>query len=397
MRRLLSLTALAALALCACEPVTAADRVYDATFQPTAEWRQFDADTWATATARSNEFMAAQADAEATAAQAAATRAALVAQVTAEAVAVATATARAEASMTQSAQAAATATAEHDRQATATSQVQSTLTAIDLRTREADARRAELTSTGWAVLLLLAGGGSLAALWLLVATVRRRLGVVRYGPNGNPLVLADSGRGLYIINPIADTVIHADGRGGWTGETISPAAREKLMAGYQALLLEQAQHSPHPPARPEAARSEKRAWKIGPVSETRETVTTPAGVPPPALTAEAPPSPAPKIAAPGSEKLHVVYVQGQGVSEADRDLMDLREMVERGALSGFARANWLGHKFASGHDGTRERYDWLIDTLSQAQVIAPAGRSWRLAVDVSQAIDALNLGHVELA
>jgi hypothetical protein len=134
--------------------------------------------------------------------------------------------------------------------------------------------------------------------------------------------------------------------------------------------------------------STKKELQLGPFSTRVESA-------PVTGTVTVVPKDKPAIEAP-KEKLHLVYIQGQSVSEADRDLVDLREFVERGALEGFTRQLWLGHKYQSGHDGTRERYDHLVDVCTQAGVLEAAGRTWRMAVPVDQAVDALNLGSVAL-
>jgi hypothetical protein len=97
------------------------------------------------------------------------------------------------------------------------------------------------------------------------------------------------------------------------------------------------------------------------------------------------------------DKLRFVYVQkGEGVTEAARDLADLREFIELTPVKGLARRMWLQHHFNSGHDCTRARFDALIDKLRKANVIIQAGQSWKMNVSVESALAAFGLSNTDL-
>jgi hypothetical protein len=261
------------------------------------------------------------------------------------------------------------ATLQHAQQATATAVVVGTQTTITLTTQQANATRAQVVNWIWfGVLVLIA----LAGLWMLISLVdvlARRWSVAHYGPNRNPLVVLPGG---VVYNPLTGIT---------SGEELPEELKAQLAIMGQQVLALQAQHSPHAPARPEPAKSIE--WHAGPIGA--KTVTVPAvSVEKPVLPRA---EPAKQVEAP--ERNHLIFVQGQTQSEGDRDLCDMREFVERGALVGFARSVWLGHKYESGHDGTRERYERLIDICTQAQVLEASGKTNRLAVPVDQALAAL--------
>lgn len=97
------------------------------------------------------------------------------------------------------------------------------------------------------------------------------------------------------------------------------------------------------------------------------------------------------------DRLRFVYVQkGEGVSEAARDLADLREFIELTSVKGLSRRMWLQHHFNSGHDCTRARFDALIEKLRKANVIIPSGQSWKMNVSVSSALAAFGLSDTDL-
>jgi len=90
-----------------------------------------------------------------------------------------------------------------------------------------------------------------------------------------------------------------------------------------------------------------------------------------------------------------VYVRSASTGEKHkRDLQDVREFLERGAVMGFSRADWVGHNihFGSGHDCTRTRYDELIQMCNRANVIEPEGKTWRLACSLDEALDCFSDG-----
>lgn len=104
--------------------------------------------------------------------------------------------------------------------------------------------------------------------------------------------------------------------------------------------------------------------------------------------------PMPTFAAEQSgDNVRMVYVKlGNGSSEAQRDLQDLREFITGASVRGLARRAWMGHHFASGHDCTRARYDALIMQCQKANVIANAGNGWALTVAEAEALDAFGVG-----
>lgn len=104
--------------------------------------------------------------------------------------------------------------------------------------------------------------------------------------------------------------------------------------------------------------------------------------------------PAPTFASGGAPGgLRMVYVkQGNGTSEAQRDLQDLREFIQGAGVRGLARRAWMGQHFSSGHECTRARYDELIQHCEKAGVIKHEGQTWMLSVSESEALDAFGIG-----
>lgn len=89
-----------------------------------------------------------------------------------------------------------------------------------------------------------------------------------------------------------------------------------------------------------------------------------------------------------------VYVRGNTNEKGKRDLQDVREFIERGAVNGFARADWVGRglRFRSGHECTRARYEELREMCLRANVLEPDGNTYRLACTVAEALDAFSDG-----
>ncbi len=89
-----------------------------------------------------------------------------------------------------------------------------------------------------------------------------------------------------------------------------------------------------------------------------------------------------------------VYVKNgaSGTTEAQRDLSDLREFIQGAAIRGLSRRAWMGYSFASGHNGTRARYEALIEQCAKAGVIRPEGTSHVLAVSEAEALGAFGIG-----
>ena len=94
-----------------------------------------------------------------------------------------------------------------------------------------------------------------------------------------------------------------------------------------------------------------------------------------------------------------VYVKNgaNGISEAQRDLQDVREFLTGAAIRGLSRRAWMGHNFSSGHNGTRARYDALIQSCQRANIITNDGNGWKLAVPEAEALDAFGVGHKDTA
>lgn len=89
-----------------------------------------------------------------------------------------------------------------------------------------------------------------------------------------------------------------------------------------------------------------------------------------------------------------VYVHGGGTQKVDRDLQDVREFLERGAVAGFARADWVGRNitFKSGHTCTRTRYEQLRDVCLRANVLTEEGNTVALACPLAEALDCFSDG-----
>lgn len=105
--------------------------------------------------------------------------------------------------------------------------------------------------------------------------------------------------------------------------------------------------------------------------------------------------PAPQFNATASgDNLRLVYVKKPGAAntEAARDLQDLKEFIEGLPMRGAARRGWMGYTFRSGHECTRARYDDLMTKLKAAGVLVEDGTSYRLGVEVSEALDAFGVG-----
>jgi hypothetical protein len=130
-----------------------------------------------------------------------------------------TATALAEAQQTQVAQAHATETQQAAQQATATAAIVETQTAIQLETQAADTQRRRIENAAITVLLIVGTCVVIYLIFILVRTYSRNTAkagsVIAYGPNGNPLILADNGKSQTIINPLINTsaITTVDGRG----------------------------------------------------------------------------------------------------------------------------------------------------------------------------------------
>ncbi len=288
----------------ACEPLTAAQRAAaNGTLAATAQMDQYERDAAATGTARAIQFEADVISVQSTAQAATATAGALAAAETAQASVNATATARSEAQMTETAETLATATAqaarvaatntavaaaqltqiaqtratatkEAEQHATATAAVVETQTAILLETQAAGAQRQRIENAAITVLFVIGTGVVIYLIFILVRTLNRnadRAGMVQtYGLHKNPLLVTQNGRGVTVINPLTNTaaITTLDGRGQVSANELPELMRQRAILGALAVLYQQAQHTPFPPAPGQPEKSER--WKLaGLEHETR--------------------------------------------------------------------------------------------------------------------------------
>lgn len=109
--------------------------------------------------------------------------------------------------------------------------------------------------------------------------------------------------------------------------------------------------------------------------------------------------PVPSFGGAGEAGPRFVYVKNgaAGVTEAQRDLQDLKEFLQGASVRGLSRRAWMGHHFGSGHDCTRSRYDDLIHKCQKANVITNDSNGWALAVSESEALDAFGVGQKDTA
>lgn len=226
-----------------------------------------------------------------------------------------------------------------------------------------------LQITGWTLALIGAG-------WLVFSLINmqmRRMQLAYYGQHKNPLILAPNGA---VYNPLTE---------GWSGDELPEGLREQLAAGFQALMLAQAQHPPNPAAvKPEVAKSFE--WKAGPFGA--RTVRAP--VVEKALAPAVPQVDPPKLE-PGKDKMHLVFVEGSNMTQDEKKLFDLREMVEGAEVRGLTRAKWEGHKFATGNECTQGYHRELVEVLVAAQVVTEKGKTQIMRVSTDKAIEALGL------
>ena len=287
----------AVLALGACsEPLTAARyATANGALAATAQMDQYRRDAAATGTARAIQFQADVIHVQSTAQAATATAGALAAAETAQASVNATATARVEAAMTQTAaalanstaqaaqaaatntaiaeaqltqiaHARATATKEAEQHATATAAVVETQTTILLESQAAEAQRRRIENTALTILLVIGSGVSIYLIFSIVRTLNRnadRAGMVQtYGLHKNPLLVTQNGRGVTIINPLTNTaaITTLDGQGQIISNELPELMRQSAILGALAVLHQQAQHMPFPPASGQPEKSAR--WKL---------------------------------------------------------------------------------------------------------------------------------------
>ena len=271
-------TLLFAFALAACDS-TAAERVTNVDAQATAQIDQYTRDAISTQTTRELEVEKIVREMQATDDSMAATAAAINATVTAAAEVAATETQAASVLATQTFNAGKTATAVLEVGATQTAQVVGTQTTLALVAQDAEVKRAQWTSDLLWVLRFMAGAAGIVILavaaFVGIRILRKQGSVVRYGPNGNPLIIHDNGKGqTSVINPMVPIpVMHMDGN----GNAISPLADlssemiAQLAAGWLYVLAQQAQHNPYRPVKPEPPIERENSWQLGPVKHATHT------------------------------------------------------------------------------------------------------------------------------
>ena len=260
------------------------------------------------------------------------------------------------------------------QQATATAQVVETQTAITLTTAQADAQRQQVANWAAGVLVVIL---ALVGLWVLVSlvdVVARRLSLARYGPNGNPLIIMPGGA---IYDPL---------KGITSGDELPAELRAQLALMGQQVLAIQAQHSPHPPVKPEAAT--KRSLILGPISTSTER--TP-------VTVERPPAPALPDVPPAKQvetkQLWAIDKTGNSSLE-DRNLQDVEDWIRIGwAKRDFSRAAWVGTTMPG--TGRRISKSYWQDTMKlfeQVGIVACDGNGEaHPAVSLDEALDAFGL------
>ena len=178
--------------------------------------------------------------------------------------------------------------------ATGTQVVVSTETAIRLSAAEAEATRRQLENAGLTLLEMAAGlvvVGGVAALIYVLAHNGWLSGLLQtYGPNKNPLVINKNGRGLTIHDPLNATAASTtfDGLGGVTANELPELMRLNVLLQKLAVLYQQAQHAPFPPAPGQPDRQER--WKIGALEHETRTGALPASPARPRLAAPSVPA-----------------------------------------------------------------------------------------------------------
>lgn len=272
------MTLLLTAVIAACEG-TAAQYVTDANAAATAQIDQYTRDALSTQTTRDLEVEQIVREMKATDDSLAATAMAINATVTAAAEVAATETQAASVLATQAFNAGQTATAVLEVGMTQTAQVIETQTTLALTAQEAEVKRAQWTSDLLWMLRFVAGAAGIVILavaaWVGIRILRKQGSVVRYGPNGNPLIIHDNGKGqTSVINPMVPIpVMHMDGN----GNAISPLADlssdviAQLAAGWLYVLTQQAQHNPHRPVKPEPPIERENSWQLGPVKHATHT------------------------------------------------------------------------------------------------------------------------------
>jgi len=235
---------------------------------------------------------------------------------------------------------------------------------------------------------LLTGLIALRLAQVIVVNLRKRGMVQPHGKNGSQAlaIVEDGTGGIVILNPTTPGHYTHVRDGQVETAPMTPEVFALLQGGQQVAAIE-AEHSPFAPAKPEQAKRERRKWNIGPVGAETETTVAPQVllVPPVELQ-----SPKTQVLAAPETNIQWGWIDAH-TSEADRDKCDMREMIERGAVIGFSRADWINHKFASGHDGGRERYDDMIRVLVAGKKIVREKNAWRLTGNVRDIVASMNL------
>jgi len=172
-----------------------------------------------------------------------------------------------------------TSTAVFEVGATGTAIVIGTQTTLALEAQEAEVKRAQWTSDVLWVLRFVAGLLVLVILavaaFVGIRILRKQGSVVRYGPNGNPLIIHDNGAGqTSVINPMVPIpVVHMDGNGKAISPLIDLSSEmiAQLATAWLYVLAQQAQHNPFPPVKPEPPIEQENKWRLGPMEHTTHT------------------------------------------------------------------------------------------------------------------------------
>ena len=202
----------------------------------------------------------------------------------------AAATAQAASSATAQAQQNSIATGTAVAAATAAA-FQATRQALALQQAQAEAQRQQIITLATTILLSLLALCLLVLLvwflWRLIPTLISRLGLVRYGQHGNPLLLTVKNGQTILIDPLRmlQAALTIDGSGSPIMPELTPNQLQTLVTGgVLRTLLEQTRHAPgHAPQLPAETIRERR---LGPLQQ-QTTVRHQPALPRPAWEAEA--------------------------------------------------------------------------------------------------------------
>ena len=206
---------------------------------------------------------------------------------------VAAATARANASSTIQAKQDAAATSTAVSLATINA-INATRQAIELEQVQAEARQAQMTTIAISILMIL--GITLVVilsglfLWKIIPVLVNRIGLIRYGQHGNPLLLTSQNGRTVITDPMKmhQAAITVDENGDVIMTELTPNDLQTFVTGGALrILLEQVQNAPgHPQRLPEQTNKERR---LGPYSSSETKYFPTHRTPPIPLQASVPP------------------------------------------------------------------------------------------------------------